>query len=77
MDVNSFEENYVPLKFVITLFYRPFDTVFINPAFSPTLIIGRLLVRNQVPEYARASQKKFAWIIGVTLSGTMCVFLLL
>jgi hypothetical protein len=34
--------------------------VFVNPKFSPTLIIGRLIVSNQVPEYVGAPQKKFA-----------------
>jgi len=51
--------------------------VFINPKFSPTLIIGRLIVRNQVPEYVGAKQKKFAWIIGIVLAATMFVFFIL
>ncbi len=33
-----------------------------------------MIVRNQNPEYVGAKQKKFAWIIGVILSGTMFVF---
>ena len=32
-------------------------------------------MRNQVPEYVGAQQKKFAWIIGVALSGTMFIFM--
>jgi hypothetical protein len=51
--------------------------VFISPKYSPTLILGRLIVRNQVPEYVGAQQKKFAWIIGVALSATMFVFMVL
>jgi hypothetical protein len=35
------------------------------------LILGRLIVRNQVPEYVGAPQKKFAWIIGVALASVM------
>ena len=38
------------------------------------MIIGRLIVRNQTPEYVGAAQKKFAWIIGVVLAGTMFSF---
>ncbi len=73
-----FTENFVPLKYVITLFFTDLlIRVFINPKFSPTLIIGRLIVRNQVPEYVGAPQKKFAWIIGVVLSGTMFVFFII
>jgi hypothetical protein len=49
--------------------------VFINPKFSPTLIIGRLIVSNQSPEYVGAAQKKFAWIIGVILSATMFILM--
>ncbi len=71
-----FKDNFVPIKYVITLFLTDFIIrVFINPKFSPTLIIGRLIVRNQVPEYVGAQQKKFAWIIGVALSGTMFIFM--
>jgi hypothetical protein len=73
-----FKENYVPIKYVITLFFMDFlIRVFINPKFSPTLIMGRLVVRNQVPEYVGAPQKKFAWIIGIILSGTMFVFFII
>jgi hypothetical protein len=70
-----FDENFVPIKYVITLFLTDFlIRVFINPKYSPTLIMGRLIVRNQTPEYVGAAQKKFAWLIGVVLSATMFVF---
>jgi len=71
-----FKNNFLPIKYVITLFLTDFIIrVFISPRFSPTLIIGRLIVRNQVPEYVGAQQKKFAWIIGVALSATMFIFM--
>jgi hypothetical protein len=70
-----FKGNFIPIKYVIILFLADFlIRVFINPKFSPTLIIARLIVRNQTPEYVGAAQKKFAWIIGVVLSATMFVF---
>ena len=73
-----FRNNFLPIKYVITLFLTDFIIrVFVNPKFSPTLIIGRLIVRNQVPEYVGAQQKKFAWIIGVALSATMFIFMVL
>jgi Domain of unknown function (DUF4395) len=73
-----FNENYVPLKYVITIFFTDLlIRVFINPAYSPTLIMGRLIVRNQLPEYVGAPQKKFAWIIGIVLSGAMFVFFII
>ena len=71
-----FKNNFLPIKYVITIFLTDFIIrVFINPKFSPTLIIGRLIVSNQVPEYVGAQQKKFAWIIGIVLSATMFIFM--
>jgi hypothetical protein len=68
----EFKDNFLPIKYVLTVFLCDFIIrVFINPKFSPTLIIGRLIVSNQTPEYVGAEQKKFAWIIGVILSATM------
>lgn len=73
-----FKNNFVPIKYVITLFLTDFIIrVFINPKYAPTLIIGRLIVRNQNPEYVGAKQKMFAWIIGLVLSLTMFVFMVL
>jgi hypothetical protein len=73
-----FNENFVPIKYIITIFLVDFMIrVFINPKFSPTLILARLIVRNQTPEYVGAAQKKFAWIIGVVLSATMFVFFII
>jgi hypothetical protein len=73
-----FRNNFLPIKYVITFFLTDFIIrVFISPRFSPTLIIGRLIVRNQTPEYVGAQQKKFAWIIGVVLSATMFIFMVL
>jgi hypothetical protein len=70
-----FKEDFLLIKYVITIFLTDFIIrVFVNPKFSPSLIIGRLIVRNQVPEYVGAQQKKFAWIIGVVLAGTMFIF---
>ena len=73
-----FKNNFVPIKYVITLFLTDFMIrVFVSPKFSPSLIIGRLIVQNQKPEYVGAQQKRFAWIIGLILSATMFIFLVL
>jgi hypothetical protein len=73
-----FKENFIPIKYVITLFFTDLlIRVFINPKFSPTLILGRWIVQNQTPEYVGAPQKKFAWIIGVVLSATMFFHLII
>lgn len=73
-----FQRNFVPIKYVVTFFLLDFIIrVFISPRYSPTLIMGRLIVRNQNPEYVGARQKKFAWKIGVGLSAIMFIFLVL
>ncbi len=67
-----FNDNFVPIKYVLTFFLMDFMIrVFVNPEFSPTLILARLIVRAQKPEYVGAAQKKFAWMIGVVLAAIM------
>ena len=51
--------------------------VAINPRFSPTLILARLAVRRQVPEWTGAPQKRFAWGIGLVLAATMFYLIVL
>ena len=70
--------NFLMIKYVITVFMTDFIIrVFINPKFAPTLILSRLIVSRQNPEYVGAAQKKWAWIIGVVLSATMFVLMVL
>jgi hypothetical protein len=70
-----FKQNFLLIKYVITFFLTDFIIrVFVNPKYSPTLIIGRLIVSRQNPEYVGAKQKKFAWIIGVILASIMFIF---
>ena len=71
-----FNENYLLAKYVISIFFIDFTIrVFLSPRFSPTLIIGRLIVGRQNPEYVGAVQKKFAWKIGWTMSTIMFVLM--
>ncbi len=68
------KENFLLLKYAVILFLVDIlIRVAVNPRFAPTLILGRLIVRNQVPEYVGAPQKKFAWYIGLTLALIMFV----
>ena len=70
--------DFVPAKFFITFFLTDLlIRVLINPKFAPSLIVGRLIVRNQTPEYVGARQKKFAWIIGILLASLMYIFLII
>ncbi len=71
-----FQGDFLLIKYAVTIFLTDIlIRVFINPKFSPSLIIGRLIVRNQVPEYVGAKQKKFAWIIGAVLATTIFIHL--
>jgi hypothetical protein len=73
-----FKQNFLLIKYVVTFFFTDFIIrVFVNPKYSPTLIIGRLIVSRQNPEYVGAKQKKFAWIIGIILASIMFVFFII
>jgi len=73
-----FQGDFLLLKYAVTIFLTDIlIRVFINPKFSPSLIVGRLIVRNQVPEYVGTPQKKFAWIIGVVLATTIFIHLVI
>lgn len=67
-----FKGQFLMAKFVIYLFFVDFlIRVLINPRYSPTLIIGRIIVGNQTPEYVGAPQKRFSWFIGLGLSSIL------
>ena len=69
-------ENFVFIKYVITSFLIDFIIrVFVNPKYAPTLIIARMIVSRQNPEYVGAVQKKFAWVIGFILALTMFILM--
>lgn len=54
-------QNFKLLKYAIVIFLTDMLIgVFINPKFSPILIIGRWIVRKQVPEYVGAKQGSLA-----------------
>ena len=71
-----FKGDFLLLKYSITVFLIDFlIRVYINPKYSPSLIIARLITGSQVPEYVGTRQKKFAWTIGVTLAVIMFITL--
>jgi hypothetical protein len=66
--------NYEILKVFVVTFFLDFSIrLFINPRFAPSMILGRMAVHNQVPEYAGAPQKRFAWAIGWIMSLIMII----
>lgn len=73
-----FKADFLLIKYFITVFMLDMAIrVFINPKYSPSLIIARFAVRNQTPQYVGAAQKKFAWYIGLTLSTAMFVHMII
>lgn len=73
-----FTQNFTPLKFAVTIFYVDILTrVLVSPRFAPSLILGRLIVRNQTPEFVGAQQKKFAWIVGIVLASIFFVHMVI
>jgi len=72
-----FVGDYLLVKYAIVVFLSDLMTrVFINPKYSPLLIIGRFIVSKQNPEYVGAPQKKFAWKIGIAISTLMFLHLI-
>ncbi len=39
-----------------------------TPRYAPSLLLGRVFVQNQTPEYVGALQKRFAWTLGWLIS---------
>lgn len=71
-----FSSNFVPIKYVVIIFFLDFSIrIFVNPKYAPILILSRQIVSNQNPEYVGAKQKKFAWYIGLFLSGLMMILM--
>jgi len=71
-----FKDSFFLIKLVNTIFLTDFIIrVLLSPRYSPSLILGRLIVGDQTPEYVGAVPKKFAWTIGLVLATTMFVLL--
>lgn len=70
--------NFAPLKVFVVAFFVDFAIrVLVNPRYAPSLVLGRLFVRNQQVEYVGAPQKRFAWLIGFVLASFMLVWLVI
>lgn len=71
-----FQANFIPIKYTLIAFLIEFSIrLFVAPKYAPILTLGRLIVRNQKPEYVGSEQKKFAWYIGFALSLTMFILM--
>jgi len=64
-------------KFFVTFFMTDFIIRVIQPRYSPSLLVGRFFVQNQTPEYVGATQKRFAWFLGMFLAIPMFYYLVI
>jgi len=64
-------------KVFISFFTLDFFMRVIQPRYSPSLLLGRFFVQNQRPEYVGATQKRFAWGIGLLLAIPMFYLLVI
>ena len=64
-------------RFFISFFTFDFIIRVINPSYSPSMLLGRMFVQNQVPEYVGAAQKRFAWSLGLVLAIPMFYMLVI
>lgn len=65
-------KEYTYLSYTVLFFFFDFlMKTIVGIKFSPVSRVANWIVRNQEPEYIGAVQKRFAWTIGLMLSGTM------
>jgi hypothetical protein len=65
-------KNYYVIPYIVGFLLLNFLIgVFVNPKFVPTFMLGSWIVSKQKPIYVGAIQKRFAWSLGIILSGTI------
>lgn len=64
-------------QYFISFFVLDFLIRVINPRYAPSLLLGRFFVRNQKPEYVGATQKRFAWALGLIIAIPMFWYLVI
>jgi len=64
-------------RYFIAFFTFDFLIRVINPSYSPSMLMGRFFVQNQTPEYVGATQKRFAWGLGLVLALPMFYLLVI
>lgn len=69
-------DQMLPAQLMIIAFFGDFVVRVVNPRYAPSLILGRIVVGNQVPEYTAAAPKRFAWVLGLILASIMLVTLI-
>jgi hypothetical protein len=72
--INGFSGNYSVIPYISGFLLLSFSVaVFINPRYSPTMLLGSVFVHKQTPLYIGAVQKRFAWSLGMALASAIFV----
>ncbi|WP_457746069.1 DUF4395 domain-containing protein [Sulfurimonas sp.] len=61
----------------LAFLFVDFTARVISPTYSPSLLLGKFIVRNQKPEYVGGLQKRFAWTLGWIISWPMMYWFVL
>jgi len=61
----------------LAFLFIDFTARVISPKYSPSLLLGKFIVRNQKPEYVGGLQKRFAWTLGWLISFPMIYWFVL
>ena len=69
-----FEQQYALLQVVSTFFFVEFALrLMVGVRYSPTGVLAGLMTRRYAPEWVSAKPKRFAWTLGMAMSGAMMV----
>jgi Domain of unknown function (DUF4395) len=69
-----FDRQYVPLRIVVSVFFAEFlIRVTAGLRCSPIGVLARAMTRGQPPEWVSAKPKRFAWTLGLAMTGAMTV----
>jgi hypothetical protein len=69
-----FEKRYLPLQVVSTVFFVEFAVrVTAGLKYSPAGVVAGWFTRRQAPDWVSAKPKRFAWTLGLAMSGAMAV----
>ena len=61
----------------LAFMFIDFTARMISPTYSPSLLLGKFIVRNQTPEYVGGLQKRFSWTLGWFISLPMMYWFVL
>jgi Domain of unknown function (DUF4395) len=69
-----FDKNYTPLRVVAAFFFLEFlIRIVAGLRWSPVGVVAHLMTRRRSPDWVSAKPKRFAWTLGLVLTGAMTV----